>query len=67
MAFLFGKPKAAPAPPPPPPPPEPPPVAEAEKAGEAAKRRARRRSGFERTIITGALAPEETGKKKLLG
>ena len=29
--------------------------------------RARKRSGFRKTILTGDLSPEGTGKKKLLG
>ena len=64
MASLFSKPKV----------PDttkvPPPAAIPElapEAGEDAARRARKRSGFRSTIMTGALAPSDTGKKKLLG
>ena len=66
MGFLFGKKPEPVRPAPPPPLPEPPPIAEVEGA-EAAKKKVRRRRGFERTIITGALTPEETGKKRFLG
>ncbi len=51
------------------PPPPPPPIAIQEvqpETGEAEKRAIRRRSGFARTIITGALSPA-TGKKTKLG
>lgn len=66
MGGLFGKPKAV-TPPPLPPVPEPPPVPEVmEEAGEAAVRKARRRRGFARTIITGSLQPT-TKKKTVLG
>ena len=34
---------------------------------EGAMRKARRRKGFARTILTGALSPEMPGKKSLLG
>lgn len=67
MGFLFGKKPEPVRPAPPPPLPEPPPIAEVEGAGEAAKKRVRRRRGFEKTILTGALAPEERGKKSVLG
>lgn len=63
MGGLFSKPKA-PAPPKPIAPAAVPEIgAETE---EMAARRARRRGGFRRTIITGALEPD-TGKKTLLG
>jgi len=64
MGGLLSKPKA------PDPPKVPPPVAIPEigpEAGEDAARRARKRGGFRSTIMTGALAPSDTGKKKLLG
>lgn len=61
----FRKPKAVT--PPPLPPPEPEPVMETvEQAGEAERRRAMRRRGRTKTVITGALEPETT-KKTLLG
>ena len=45
----------------------PPPIPEVgEKPGVLARRRARGRRGFMRSIITGALAPQ-TGKKQFLG
>ena len=48
----------------PPPVPEPPPEAEIQEEGkEAAIKRVRRRRGFRRQILTGALAPE--GESKL--
>ena len=68
MGGVFSKPKAKVVKPPPPPP-LPAPVATQEvatQAGEAAVKRARRRSGFQKTILTGALAPK-TGKKTTLG
>jgi len=67
MGGIFGgKPKKV-TPPPLPPPPEPPPIPEVmEEAGEAAVRKARRRRGYARTIITGALEPP-TRKKTVLG
>ena len=65
MAGLFGKPKK---PPPPPPVPPPPPIPEVgPDVGEEAALRARRRKGFRRTILTGALEPAPAGKKRLLG
>ena len=48
---------------------EPPPlpaIPEIEEPGDATRRGARRRRGFRRTIITGALTPQ-TGKKVSLG
>lgn len=66
MGGLFGKPKAV-APPPLPPVPAPAAIPEVtEEAGEAAVRKARRRRGFAKTIVTGALEPA-TKKKTLLG
>ena len=59
----MGKPKAVKPPPPPPPTAMP---GEALEAGEAAIRRARRRGGYRRTILTGALSPT-TGRKTTLG
>jgi hypothetical protein len=63
MGGLFSKPKPAPKPivPPPAPLPEVP-----EEAGEEAIKKARRRSGFQKTILTGSLTPE-SGKKTVLG
>lgn len=62
MGGLFAKPKKV-TPPPLPPVPEPPAMPEAAvEAGETAVKRARRRKGFARTIITGALEP--TAKRK---
>lgn len=71
MGGLFSKPKKpklppAPAPPPPPPEPEPAPEKIVE-TGEGEIKKARRRSGYQRTIITGALVPTGTGKKSVLG
>lgn len=60
----MGKPKKPPPPPPPPPPAAIPEVAP--EAGETAIRRARRRGGFRKTILTGALAPT-TGRRTTLG
>jgi len=59
----MGKPKAVKPPPPPPPAAIP---GEAPEAGETAIRRARRRGGFQKTMLTGALSPT-TGKKTTLG
>jgi hypothetical protein len=62
MGGIFGK-------DPPKPPPPPPPVALPEvgpDTGDAAARAAQRRSGFQRTILTGALEPEPR-KKTTLG
>jgi hypothetical protein len=64
MAVLFGKrksPKISPVPPP---------AAIPETAPETeeyAAKIARRRMGYRKTIITGALEPMTSGKKKLLG
>ena len=63
MGGLFSKPKAPPLPDVPPPPALP---DDTDEAGDAAARRLRRRSGFQKTILTGSLTPE-TGKKNLLG
>ena len=64
MGSLFSKPKAAKAPKLPPAPALP--SVDPQFDEEAAARRARR-SGFSKTILTGNLTPEDTGKKKLLG
>lgn len=51
-----------------PPVPAPAPIPDvSEEAPEEAMKKARRRRGFERTIITGSLAPSPTGKKTTLG
>lgn len=63
MGGLFAKPKVVK------PPPVPPPAAIPEaavEAGETAVKRARRRKGYARTVITGALQPEPK-KKTILG
>lgn len=62
----MGKPKAPKAPPPPPPIAPAPTVQESEPAAEETMRRTRRRSGFQKTILTGSLTPG-TGKKTVLG
>lgn len=63
MGGMFSKPKKVM----PPPVPEPAPMPEvAPEAGETAIRRARRRKGFAKTIITGALEPPAR-KKTMLG
>ncbi len=63
MAGLFSKPKSVK----PPPVPAPPAIPEkAPEVGEEAIKKAGRRRGFPKTILTGALTPE-TGKKKFLG
>jgi len=60
MGGFFSKPsKPAPLPPPPPPPPIPDVTPETE---DFARKQARRRSGFRKTIITGALEPAKKGK-----
>ncbi len=71
MGGLFSKPKApkippAPAPPPPPPPPDPLPTVSSD-TGDAEVKKTQRRSGYSKTIVTGALTPAESGKKKVLG
>jgi len=60
----MSKPKAV-KPPPPPPPTAMPEVAE--ETEDAAIKKARRRSGYQRQIITGSLAPTSSGKKTVLG
>lgn len=66
MAGLFTRPKVV-TPPPLPPAPAPPAISEVgPEAGEAEMRRVRRRRGFARTIVTGALEPP-TRKKTVLG
>jgi len=59
----MGKPKAVKPPPPPAPAAIP---EEAPEAAETAIKRARRRGGYRKTILTGALSPT-TGKKTTLG
>lgn len=61
MSGLFPKPKTVTPPPLPPPPPRPEPEL-FEEAGELAKKKAVRRRGRRRTIITGELEPETRGK-----
>ena len=63
MGGLFSKPKPPAMPEVPPPPVLP---TDADEAGEAEAKRLRRRSGFQKTLLTGALTPQ-TGKKNLLG
>lgn len=56
-----------PSKPKPPPPPAPAPtVMDAEPAGDEAIAKQRRRSGYQKTMLTGALSPN-TGKKTTLG
>jgi len=64
MGSLFSKPKS-PKPPPIRPAPALPTVDENFEGEMDSK--IRRRSGFSKTILTGNLSPEDTGKKKLLG
>ena len=64
MGGLFSKPKSV-KPPPVQPPPAIPEVDES--VADVAAQRARRRSGFRKTIITGSLTPEGSGKKTTLG
>jgi len=64
VAGLFSKPKSVKPPPVPPPPVIPEAGPETE---DWAARAARRRAGFRKTIITGALEPMPTGGKTLLG
>jgi hypothetical protein len=61
---LFTKPKQPSMPPVPAPPAVPQPDAAVE---DLTMKRAKKRSGFEQTILTGALVPTGTGKKTLLG
>jgi len=63
MGGMFSKPKAVKPPPPAAPAAVP---GEAPEAGETAIRRARRRRGFQKTMLTGGLSPT-TGKKTTLG
>lgn len=63
MTSIFSKPKAVKMPAPPPPPAMP---VESSDAGDYAAMMAKKRSGFRKTILTGALAPT-TGKKTTLG
>jgi hypothetical protein len=61
MGNMFGKPKA------PPPVPPPPPVPEAgQTQADAGMKKARRRSGYEKTLLTGSLSPN-SGRKTMLG
>lgn len=39
----------------------------APEAGETEAKRARRASGYSKTVLTGALTPKTTGKKTVLG
>ncbi len=71
MGFLFGKPpkvkQTAPVELPEPPEATPPPaLADVTGAGEAERKRLRRKRGRKETFITGELVPE-TGKKATLG
>jgi hypothetical protein len=59
----MGKPKA---PTPPPPPAPAPTVQDAQPAAEDTIRKQRKQSGYQKTILTGALTPN-TGKKTVLG
>lgn len=61
---LFG---SAPKPKPPPVPPPPPTPEVGPEAEEQAAMRAKKRKGFAKTIITGALEPAGGGKRTLLG
>lgn len=63
MGVIFSKPKSSSLSPVSQPPPIP---DEAPEAGEEAAKRARRRTGFRKTILTGALEPQTT-RKQLLG
>ncbi len=65
MASLFSSPKSPPKPAAPPPPPATPTVGP--DTDSAAMMKVRRRSGFQKTILTGDLAPATTDKKQLLG
>lgn len=63
MSFLFSTPKTKTQAVPPPPA-----IPEVDtNASDFAAKKARRRSGFEKTLITGDLTPMPTGKKRLLG
>lgn len=64
MGSLFSKPKSPSAPKVPAPAAIP---QTAPETQESAAMRLRKRKGFRETILTGALTPEDTGKKKLLG
>lgn len=59
----MGKPKTPKTPPPPAPTPT---VEETTPAADEATAKARRRGGYRRTVLTGALSPT-TGKKTVLG
>jgi len=63
VGSLFSKPKKVALPPVPAPPALP---DTTDEAGDESSRRIRSRSGFQSTLITGALTPQ-TGKKTLLG
>ncbi len=74
MGGLFSRPKISAPPPQPaveiPPPPEPlspPATTDVTGAGDAERRRLRRKRGRKETFITGDLTPEPTGKKAFLG
>ncbi len=64
MAGLFSKPSATTLPRVPPPPAIP---SVGLEVGDAARRRSGKRSGFTKTILTGALKPDDTGLKTTLG
>jgi hypothetical protein len=63
MAGLFGGGKSPKAPPIPPPVP----VPTSQSTSDLAMNEAQKRSGFLKTLVTGDLAPQSTGKKNLLG
>jgi len=64
MGGLFSKPKSPKVPPVPPPQPIP---QKGEEVGDYAQRAARKRAGFQRTIMTGNLEPIPGQGKRLLG
>jgi hypothetical protein len=64
LGSLFRKPKSIS----PPPVPEPTPIPQVlPETGDEAMARARRKGGYEKTILTGGLTPKSTGKKTTLG
>ena len=65
MGGIFSKPKKVDAPPAPPI--EPPLTIEDTGAGDAERKKIRRRKGRKDTFLTGDLVPSETGKKTKLG
>jgi len=62
----MGKPKTPKAPPPPPPV-APAAIQDVSKAPEEAVKTQRRKSGYQKTVLTGNLTPKMTGKKTTLG